>query len=110
MIASLSSNAECLECPVCLQIPRQEIYQCVNGHSICNICISQLEICPTCRVEISGSTDDNVRNYYAEGLLDAMTFACNWKAQGCQELVARNKLTDHEAICKFGYHFLQIIL
>ena len=42
------------ECPICLSIPRSKsktIYQCGNGHVICDKCYSQLKQnkCPTCK-------------------------------------------------------------
>jgi hypothetical protein len=41
-----------LECPICTQICLPPVLQCVNGHLVCNGCISRLaeaEVCPTCR-------------------------------------------------------------
>lgn len=92
-----------LECPVCLLIPRKEIYQCKNGHSICNVCLMKLVICPTCRVAVSGSNTVKVRNHYAESFLDSMKFECKWKDQGCEVLIERNQLPEHEIVCRYGY-------
>ncbi|CAL8105801.1 unnamed protein product [Orchesella dallaii] len=39
-----------LECPICFEIPRAEIYQCSNGHIICTDCKSKLNICPQCQI------------------------------------------------------------
>ncbi len=45
-----------LECPVCFDQMTAPIYQCVNGHLICRICVGLLEkstgTCPTCRVPL----------------------------------------------------------
>ena len=41
-----------LECPVCLEIPKStKIYQCENGHIVCEQCFSKsaVKICPLCR-------------------------------------------------------------
>ena len=39
-----------LECPVCMEtIKSVPVYQCTNGHVICNGCIEKLNNCPICR-------------------------------------------------------------
>jgi len=63
-----SSNLnENLECPICMENFTDKIYQCKNGHMICEQCISQLEKqeCPTCMVSIV----DRIRNRFAEECL-----------------------------------------
>ena len=41
---------ELLECPVCMEtIKSVPVYQCSNGHVICNGCIEKLNNCPICR-------------------------------------------------------------
>ncbi|ODM87177.1 E3 ubiquitin-protein ligase SINA-like 10 [Orchesella cincta] len=39
-------------CPICSEVPEQEIFQCRVGHVICNLCIVKLNtgFCPQCRV------------------------------------------------------------
>jgi len=50
------------ECPVCLEemVPPTRIFQCRNGHLICETCKSGLSpcICPKCRGEIIGRATD----------------------------------------------------
>ena len=39
-----------LECPICFHtIDSVPIYQCRNGHVVCNDCHPKLENCPICR-------------------------------------------------------------
>ena len=39
-----------LECPVCIETIRKvPVYQCANGHVICQDCIEKLNNCPICR-------------------------------------------------------------
>ena len=39
-----------LECPVCKEtIKSVPVYQCINGHVICNECIRESTSCPICR-------------------------------------------------------------
>jgi len=61
---------ELLECPVCLEEmrPPKKIFQCSNGHVICEHCKNNPEVrsCPTCRVKFRGN--NVVRNIVAEKL------------------------------------------
>ena len=40
-----------LECPVCLETMRRRIFQCRNGHNVCESCSANpaLTTCPQCR-------------------------------------------------------------
>ena len=43
-----------LECPVCMEtIKSLPVYQCANGHALCNDCIEKLNNCPICRNDSS---------------------------------------------------------
>ena len=43
-----------LECPVCTEtIKSLPVYQCANGHALCNDCIEKLNNCPICRNDSS---------------------------------------------------------
>merc|ERR1711983_591347 len=59
-----------LECPVCLEEmkPPKKIFQCSNGHVICELCKNNPEVrsYPTCRVKFRGH--NVVRNIVAEKL------------------------------------------
>ena len=45
---------EDLECPVCMDVPESlPIYQCLQGHIICNVCYPKVDNCPVCRVGLS---------------------------------------------------------
>lgn len=52
-VLDLHQTAKLLECPVCLETswPPRKIFQCMQGHIICDICKShpQLTTCPICR-------------------------------------------------------------
>ena len=45
----MRSMREHLECPVCVSVPRGTIFQCNNGHILCQECHEKVEACPTCR-------------------------------------------------------------
>jgi len=47
---------DCLECPVCLQIPLSfPVPQCENGHILCRTCRRKIRHCPICRTVIGQS-------------------------------------------------------
>ena len=53
----IKQTSKILECPVCLEVawPPKKIYQCMQGHIICEKCRShpQLANCPMCRQVLS---------------------------------------------------------
>jgi len=55
-----------LECPICFEMSRPPIYQCPEGHIICNECRPRVSRCPVCRFEFTGLP--NIRNRYVERL------------------------------------------
>jgi len=60
--ASASNQPQVPECPVCLDemAPPTRIFQCRNGHLICETCKTGLRpcICPKCRQEMTGRAID----------------------------------------------------
>ncbi len=82
------------ECPVCHQVPRTKVFQCVNGHSICEQCSTKVKPCPQCR-----SSRKRSRNLLAETLLDAFEFKCRYSEQGCEKTMSRGELSAHEYQC-----------
>ena len=59
------------ECPVCYDemIPPMKIFQCINGHSLCENCKDNVTTCPSCRVSLRGNAMS--RNILAESLIEA---------------------------------------
>merc|ERR1719507_1736628 len=59
---SAPSQPQVPECPVCLEemAPPTRIFQCRNGHLICEPCKTGLRpcICPKCRQEMTGRATD----------------------------------------------------
>merc|ERR1712064_97599 len=42
-----------LECPVCLEPPTATpIFRCNNGHILCSLCRSNVNVCPECRTQL----------------------------------------------------------
>ncbi|CAL8124308.1 unnamed protein product [Orchesella dallaii] len=65
--APLPIPHEDLRCPVCWDLPPGNIYQCKNGHTICETCVNNLYNCPQCRVPYG---NDRIRNRVAEALIN----------------------------------------
>ena len=75
---SFNSKAEFEEylCPVCFELPiaPKEIYQCSQGHFLCNVCLKKIDKkCPTCRENWVNVPNLPARNRMAENLLQKMT-------------------------------------
>ena len=49
----VSALQEVLECPVCREGVRGEVYQCHEGHVMCRACRARLWSCPVCRAALS---------------------------------------------------------
>ncbi|ODM98504.1 E3 ubiquitin-protein ligase Siah1 [Orchesella cincta] len=86
-------------CPICFEIPEQEIYQCAAGHIICSRCIVTLSICPQCRVAFEAT---KIRNRVLEEILDAEEFECPFKDGGCEYKCKRGDISKHAKSCDFN--------
>ncbi|CAL8110520.1 unnamed protein product [Orchesella dallaii] len=99
-----SSNTESLlsitECPVCFDVSLP-IYQCINGHIICNSCLQGLDqkICPTCRVSLVEPT----RNLALEKVLKNynVRLPCKYSLNGCMERRGCVEKEAHQLVCPF---------
>lgn len=89
---------EQLKCPICYEVPSAEIFQCKNGHTICNRCLASVQQCPQCRIpfRVDGEL---IRVRALESLLDSMMVPCPYKSGGCVEIISRKQLKDHVINC-----------
>ncbi|XP_011311758.1 E3 ubiquitin-protein ligase SIAH1B-like isoform X2 [Fopius arisanus] len=55
---------ELMECPVCLDVPQGSIYQCIEGHDICQYCKKIVDMCPICKKPFNEG-----RNYTVEKII-----------------------------------------
>lgn len=102
------SYQKLLRCPICYEIPRENVFQCVNGHTICSNCCSRVPECPCCKVSFwtetpgGGGTTKRIRALAMESMLDAMTFECPNKRQGCEAIMKRQDMDHHlENHCRY---------
>eukprot|EP01134_Creolimax_fragrantissima_P005657 CFRG5657T1 len=100
-----------LDCCICFTIPEKEIYQCSNGHILCDDChrtllASDNSVCPTCRVQMSHTNP--TRNLIGEAARNEMPAECENK--GCNHTTTLGKITEHSSMmcpfrlvkCKYG--------
>ena len=92
-----------LECPVCWDTPRRvPIFQCRNGHIICQDCQPKLQTpnCPQCRIPYGNETP--IRALTAEKCIRQIPHKCIYANQGCQQPpMALTDLETHERECEF---------
>lgn len=92
-----------LECPVCYETLVSPIYQCQNGHIVCNQCIERLVQCGECRVSLAGS---RIRNVALENICKSVDVKCPNKSEGCSVLTTVEMLKNHLEICGYQYAFV----
>lgn len=86
------------ECPICFDYAVPPIYQCQNGHLVCQGCSSKITHCPTCRVPI---TEPSIRNLQLDRLANTFQFPCKYDFNGCQWKSFWYKKREHEECCEF---------
>lgn len=93
-----SDLEEEISCPICFEIPIGQVFQCKNGHTICEACCATLRQCPECRVSYG---DGKIRNRALEALLNKLSLDCPYKSYGCKEKVTRGNIENHSMNCAF---------
>ena len=85
-----------LECPVCLQIPREvPVAACPEGHLVCKTCRVNVTSCPTCRRPM---TEDGT-NTLANKMIEEIPHPCKYSQFGCEIKRRLIELEEHEASC-----------
>ena len=90
-----------LECPVCLQIPRNlPLPSCPSGHIVCRPCKERVKDCPTCRQPMPA----NMINSLVGALIEQVEHNCKYSDLGCKVKMMLKDLQLHEA--NIYEHFL----
>lgn len=95
----LSAAKSYLECPVCYDTLVSPIYQCQNGHIVCNHCIERLAQCGECRVPLSPGS--RIRNVALENICKSVDVKCPNRSEGCEIRTTVELLKSHLETC--GY-------
>ncbi|KAJ8601964.1 hypothetical protein CTAYLR_004461 [Chrysophaeum taylorii] len=82
-------------CPVCLYPMAPKIFQCENGHPVCEQCLDRLTICPTCRAGLANPS----RNLPLEQIAADVEFECRFSE--CHEQVKHKALAAHYDMCRW---------
>ena len=86
------------ECPICFDYAVPPIYQCQNGHLVCQSCSGKITSCPTCRVSI---TEPSIRNLQLDRLANTFQFPCKFNSNGCRWKSYWFKKREHEENCDY---------
>lgn len=72
------------------------IFQCYNGHLLCNSCRPRVTRCPTCRGPLG-----HIPNLAMDRVADSVLFPCRYAYQGCTATVLHRGKAAHEELCDF---------
>merc|ERR1719367_1717916 len=96
-LLSLNSIQDVLECTICLEVPRKDpIYQCDNGHLLCEFCHKRVDECPLCKVNLK-----NIRALAVKKILRKCPRPCKFQGKGCSALMRQLSLKEHGKNCDF---------
>ncbi|ODN06010.1 E3 ubiquitin-protein ligase sina [Orchesella cincta] len=66
-----------------------------TGHNICYLCVDEVSECPLCKSDYG-----DTRNYFAEELVNSMTFPCKYEEYGCHQTFLGSELKEHQENCE----------
>ncbi|OQU86437.1 hypothetical protein SORBI_3003G091200 [Sorghum bicolor] len=87
---------DAFECPICLSLFQGPIFQCKNGHVVCDACRVHIHgTCPSCREPVVG----DIRCRGLENAMASLALAlpCSFRSHGCTELLMHTERRHHEA-------------
>ena len=91
-----------LECPVCITVKLGQIYNCQNGHIVCQKChgrLSQPTKCPSCQVRMPNLPE---RNLAIERMIDRLGLGIiSCTNRGCTHEGPKPVMDAHAAKCKY---------
>ena len=94
---ALHEIKDALECIVCLDVPKDDpVYQCNNGHILCNFCHQNVTNCPVCRVKLG-----RLRNLAVEKVLSKYPRPCEFNNDGCNIKLTKEALDAHKDVCEY---------
>ena len=97
-VVPVTKLSSMLECPVCLNIPRDlPIPACPAGHIICKSCkaSSSVTSCPTCRRRLYYDGTSSL----AASMIELVPHKCKFSEYGCKEKDYLSDIKNHEEKC-----------
>lgn len=91
-----------VKCSVCLEVYGNRIFQCSNGHCICETCYQPIQVCAECRAPLSKTQP--IRTRALEELLNSVLHA----TCACGEEVRFADVQRHASSCSNGAEMLAI--
>ncbi|XP_066310924.1 putative E3 ubiquitin-protein ligase SINA-like 6 [Miscanthus floridulus] len=86
-------NLDAFECPICLSVFQGSIFQCKNGHVVCDACRVHIQgSCPSCREPVG-----EIRCRALEDAIAGVVVPCAFCSHGCRQLFKLKEMRDHEA-------------
>lgn len=85
-----------LECPACNEVLLSPIFQCENGHLMCETCIDKQGKCYTCDARL-GPSVRKIRNTALENVFGRgdIRIQCPHKMNGCEVITTVDSLKAH---------------
>jgi len=83
-----------------MEVPKDKVFQCREGHHLCEECYSNCTSCPQCRAPFE--KDRRIRTLVVEALLDDYSLECLNKKSGCKAELNRKNFQDHVESCSFS--------
>mmetsp|Transcript_107635 Transcript_107635/g.131339 ORF Transcript_107635/g.131339 Transcript_107635/m.131339 type:complete len:336 (+) Transcript_107635:789-1796(+) len=85
------------DCPVCYNKLDSHIYQCKEGHLLCESCRPKLDNCPQCDCVLT-----NIRNRALENIISMQLKYCYFKNEGCDaKFIGKCKIMKHISECEY---------
>ncbi|KAL6847799.1 hypothetical protein ACP4OV_021927 [Aristida adscensionis] len=99
MILDVDLDPDTLECPVCFNPFLASIFQCKNGHAVCESCCARIgNTCPSCRDPIG-----DIRCRPLEKAIAGMAVPCAFAMHGCtRRLRYAEKQAHEDSFCDYA--------
>ena len=93
----MNTSIDDFVCPCCRDYALNPIFECKNGHIICQKCKPKLKSCPICRERYEG----DIRNSRLELLALHFKFPCSNECYDCPVKLSPWEKQSHESTCEF---------
>lgn len=85
-----------LDCSICYNTMTTNVWQCRNGHSICENCKTRIHHCAYCQDHLF------FRNRFFEELVQDYVVSCPNSKNGCKHKCKIQEMKSHESQCQYA--------